>query len=174
MSQLKLYEYFLCILTDKLVLKYDQNRTKYLIERYESKLVNKPTVERRNQIIVEEMWKEINDSIAEAKKTALVIPVSLINIFYFKKYLMFYLLLKQRQELLKNETVDEENKKLAKIFENFCQRLAHSYENYKYFFETPDYLYHNTEAALWANNYKSLIFMLFGTPISSRVCSICN
>jgi hypothetical protein len=81
---------------------------------------------------------------------------------------MFYLLLQQRQELLKNETVDE-IKKLAKIFESFCQRLVHSYENYKYTFETPDYLYHNTEAAFWANKYKSLIFMLFGTPISSHV-----
>ena len=68
MSEIKLDEYFLCIFIDKLVFKYDKNRTKYLIERYKHKLVNKPTIEQRNKIILEEICKEINDSILKSKK----------------------------------------------------------------------------------------------------------
>ena len=61
MSERALDEYFLCIFIDKLVFKYDENRTTYLIEKYKDivkEFINVPAI--RNQLILDEIRKEIN------------------------------------------------------------------------------------------------------------------
>ena len=84
MSERALDEYFLCIFIDKLVFKYDENRTTYLIERYKDivkEFINEPAI--RNQKILDEVLKEI-------KFGALLVHDNSF-LFNLDKYIYYYL-----------------------------------------------------------------------------------